>query len=211
MMMKKVISKTACSQSMVKNLKEQVYIIKRISKLLSEKDLCSRREADELIQLGLVKVDGRVAKIGEKCNYDSILTIDKKPLKHTIILNKPLGFVSSQPEKNYKPAITLITKNNYHGNNKNLNLDKFFFKKLAVAGRLDINSSGLLIFTQDGVIAKKIIGNDSSIEKEYLVRTYHNITNKKLNELKNVDRIYNKPIKKFKVSKLKVNLLKFIS
>ena len=97
-------------------------------KLLSEKGLCSRREADELIQLGLVKVNGRVAKIGEKCSYDSILTIDKKPLKHTIILNKPLGFVSSQPEKNYKPAITLITKNNYHGNNKNLNLDKFFLK-----------------------------------------------------------------------------------
>ena len=148
--------------------------------------------------------------LGEKCNTDSTLTIDKKPLKHSIILNKPLGFVSSQPENNYKPAITLITKNNYHGNNKNLNLDKFFFKKLAVAGRLDINSSGLLIFTQDGVLAKKVIGNNSSIEKEYLVTTNHNITNNKLSELKNVDRIDNKPIKKFIVSKLKINLLKFI-
>ena len=134
--------------------------------------------------------------LGEKCNTDSILTIDKKPLKHSIILNKPLGFVSSQPENNYKPAITLITKNNYHGNNKNLNLDKFFFKKLAVAGRLDINSSGLLIFTQDGVLAKKVIGNNSSIEKEYLVKTNHNITNNKLSDLKNVDRIDNKPNKK---------------
>jgi len=125
-------------------------------------------------------------------------------------MNKPLGFVSSQPEKNYKPAITLITKNNYYGNNKNINIDRFFFKKLAVAGRLDINSSGLLVFTQDGVIAKKIIGNNSSIEKEYLVTTNHNVTDKKLNELKNVDRIDNKPIKKFIVSKLKINLLKFI-
>ena len=67
-----------------------------------------------------------------------------------------------------------------------------------------------MVFTQDGVIAKKIIGNNSSIEKEYLVTTNHNITNKKLNDLKNVDRIDNKPIKKFIVSKLKINLLKFI-
>jgi len=125
-------------------------------------------------------------------------------------MNKPLGFVSSQPEKNYKPAITLITKNNYYGSNKNLNLDKSFFQKLAVAGRLDINSSGLLIFTQDGVVAKKIIGNNSSIEKEYLVKTNHNITNKKLDELKKIDQIDNKPIKKFIVSKLKINLLRFV-
>ena len=104
----------------------------------------------------------------------------------------------------------MITKNNYHGNNKNLNLDKFFFKKLAVAGRLDINSSGLLIFTQDGVLAKKIIGNNSNIEKEYLVSTKNKITNKKLNALKNIDQIDNKPIKKFIVGKLKINLLKFI-
>ena len=89
----------------------------------------------------------------------------------------------------------MITKNNYHGNNKNLNLDKFFFQKLAVAGRLDINSSGILIFTQDGVLAKKIIGNNSSIEKEYLVTTNHIVTDDKLNDLKNVDRIDNKPIK----------------
>ena len=125
-------------------------------------------------------------------------------------MNKPLGYVSSQPEKNYKPAITLITKNNFHGNNKKLNLDKFFFQKLAVAGRLDINSSGLLIFTQDGVLAKKIIGNNSDIEKEYLVTTNHNVTNIKFNALKNINRIDNKPIKKFTVSKLKINLLRFI-
>ena len=104
----------------------------------------------------------------------------------------------------------MITKNNYHGNNKNLNLDKFFFQKLAVAGRLDINSSGILIFTQDGVLAKKIIGNNSSIEKEYLVTTNHNVTEEKLNDLKNVDRIDNKLIKKFIVKRLKINLLKFI-
>ena len=67
-----------------------------------------------------------------------------------------------------------------------------------------------MIFTQDGVLAKKIIGNNSSIEKEYLVTTNHNITEEKLNDLKNVDRIDNKPIKKFIVSKLKINLLKFI-
>ena len=104
----------------------------------------------------------------------------------------------------------MITKNNYHGNNKNLNLDKFFFQKLAVAGRLDINSSGILIFTQDGVLAKKIIGNNSSIEKEYLVTTNHIVTDDKLNDLKNVDQIDSKLIKKFIVSKLKRNLLKFI-
>jgi 23S rRNA pseudouridine2604 synthase len=88
----------------------------------------------------------------------------------TIILNKPIGYVSAQPEANYIPAIRLITPENQELINTGTRLKDEHFDGLAVAGRLDIDSQGLLIFTQDGRLAKRIIGEDSEIEKEYLVR-----------------------------------------
>ncbi len=147
----------------------------RLSKLMSERGLCSRREADDLIAKGLVKVDGAVvSQLGTKVPPDARIEVTGRAQrildeKVTILINKPVGYVSSQPEKGYKAAVELIRPENQEPGDKK-KFDRAHLKKLAPCGRLDIDSQGLLILTQDGVLAKKIIGEDSEVEKEYLVR-----------------------------------------
>lgn len=153
----------------------------RLSKLMTERGICSRREADDYISQGLVFVNGeRVQTLGVKFTRDVKIELAAKAQQKqddlvTVILNKPIGYVSSQPEPGYQPAIQLLTEENFagYGNNKKTltpHLIPSHLKGLAVAGRLDIDSQGILIFTQDGRLAKKLIGENSEIEKEYLVR-----------------------------------------
>ena len=151
----------------------------RLSKLMSERGLCSRREADEYISRGLVRVNGEiVSELGTKVLPDVRISLESDALKQqkklvTIILNKPIGYVSGQPEPGYDPAIRLVNDRNQFGLQKKV-LQHGDLQGIAVVGRLDIDSQGLLIFTQDGRLAKKIIGENSEIEKEYIVRVqYH--------------------------------------
>jgi len=149
----------------------------RLSKLMSELGLCSRREADEYIERGWVLVDGeRVTALGTKVDPAQTVTLDEHAIaaqsgRVTMLLNKPIGYVSGTPEKGYKAAIILITKENqYKGDKSGIKFSKSHLKNLAPAGRLDIDSQGLIVFTQDGRTAKLLIGKSSDIEKEYLVR-----------------------------------------
>ena len=154
----------------------------RLSKLMSEKGLSSRREADALISRGLVYVNGVcVTELGTKVDRDVTVTLGAEAMQEqkslvTIILNKPIGYVSSQPEPGYEPAIRLIQPDNQFFDVVNTSkqiLRMGDLRNLAVTGRLDIDSQGLLIFTQDGRLAKKIIGENSDVEKEYLVRVQY--------------------------------------
>jgi 23S rRNA pseudouridine2604 synthase len=89
----------------------------------------------------------------------------------TILLNKPVGYVSGQAEKGYTPAVALVdARSRYAGDRSPLRFSREHLRGLAVAGRLDIDSQGLLVLTQDGRVAKQLIGDDSGVEKEYLVR-----------------------------------------
>jgi 23S rRNA pseudouridine2604 synthase len=89
----------------------------------------------------------------------------------TILLNKPVGYVSGQAEDGYEPAIVLIRpENRWPGDPSPMQFKPVQLQGLAPAGRLDIDSTGLLVLTQDGRVAKRLIGQDSSVEKEYLVR-----------------------------------------
>ncbi len=148
----------------------------RISKYLADKGLCSRREADQYIEKGWVTVNGVRVTLGQR-----ILPTDKVQLARqasvaqdsrvTIIINKPMGYVSGQAEDGYEPAACLVTAEN-QWDEAEFQQD-FSFKHLrglAPAGRLDIDSVGMLVLTQDGRVAKQLIGEDSSVEKEYLVR-----------------------------------------
>lgn len=161
----------------------------RLSKLMSERGLCSRREADELIAQGLVCVDGTVvSQLGTKVAPSVTIEIAgraRKMLadKATILLNKPKGFVSSQPEDGYRAAVELIRADTQDPGDKR-RFDKRHLRGLAPAGRLDIDSQGLLILTQDGVVAKKIIGESSNVEKEYLVRVAGTLTPENLKRLR---------------------------
>ena len=150
----------------------------RISKLLSEQGLCSRREADLYIEQGLVTVDGVVVmELGSKAFPTQKIELKKEAKlaqdsRITIILNTPVGFISHRDEdKEYEPAVALITPEHYFRTHLDANKNaKINTRGLAPAGRLDIDSTGLLVLTQDGRIAKQIIGENSQIEKEYLVR-----------------------------------------
>lgn len=143
----------------------------RISKLMAERGLCSRREADEYIERGWVYVDGeRVTQLGTRALPSQIIKLDKRAdasPKVTVLLHKPVGYVSGQAEDGYKPAVTLVVPANQHGDGA---FARDHLKGLAPAGRLDIDSTGLLVLTQDGRIARQLIGEDSAIDKEYLVR-----------------------------------------
>ena len=149
----------------------------RLSKLMSEQGLCSRREADSYIERGWVLVDGvAITELGTRILPTQTITLapaaqSRQQARVTILLNKPIGYVSGQAEAQYRPAITLIAaQTRYAQDRSRLRFDPRHLYGLAPAGRLDIDSTGLLVLTQDGRIAKQLIGENSQIEKEYLVR-----------------------------------------
>ena len=157
----------------------------RLSKLMSEQGLCSRREADSYIARGWVYVDGQcITELGTRILPEQKITLDKsaqakQQSRVTILLNKPIGFVSSQAEKGYKPAVSLIcAESRYAEDRARENFSPAHLMGLAPAGRLDIDSLGLLVLTQDGRIAKQLIAEDSAVEKEYLVRVQGKLSDK---------------------------------
>lgn len=147
----------------------------RLSKLMSERGIASRREADHFISMGWVLVDGqKVTELGTKIDPSQKIELSSAARKIppvTVLLNKPVGYVSGQPEKGYKAAVSLIdAASRFPGDRSPLKFLPSQLKGLAPAGRLDIDSTGLLVLTQDGRVAKLLIGEHSGIEKEYLVR-----------------------------------------
>jgi 23S rRNA pseudouridine2604 synthase len=152
----------------------------RLSKRMSELGLCSRREADEWIARGWVRVDGAViSELGSKVSPHQRISVERQASAQqarrvTVLINKPVGYVSGQAEDGYKPAVTLVGAESRWAEDKApLQFHPSQLRSLVPAGRLDIDSVGLLVLTQDGRIAKQLIGEDTSIEKEYLVRVQY--------------------------------------
>ena len=156
----------------IKNMTELV----RLSKRISELGIASRREADAWIEKGWVKVNGEIASLGMKVSAQDRIQISSKAKNEqkklvTILLNKPVGYVSGQAEDGYEPAKVLITaQNHWMRDDSGIQFHPSQLSHLVPAGRLDIDSVGLLVLTQDGRVAKRIIGETSEIEKEYIVR-----------------------------------------
>ena len=149
----------------------------RLSKRMSELGMASRREADEWIPKGWVRVDGQVvSELGSRVVPGQRITIDaqarhQQAQRVTVLLNKPMGYVSGQAEDGYEPAFVLVTpQNQWREDQSGTRFLREHLKSLVPAGRLDIDSVGLLVLTQDGRIAKQLIGEDTEVEKEYLVR-----------------------------------------
>jgi 23S rRNA pseudouridine2604 synthase len=154
----------------------------RLSKVMAERGICSRREADEWIANSWVMVDGEIIDtLGTRINPDAEIIISSyahevQSESVTIILHKPVGYVSGQAEDDYEPAIVLVHPDNEWLDDPNINpqhrkeFQRRFLTGLAPAGRLDIDSTGMLVLTQDGRVARHLIGEDSTVEKEYLVR-----------------------------------------
>jgi 23S rRNA pseudouridine2604 synthase len=155
----------------------------RLNKRMAELGLCSRREADDWIARGWVRVNGTVAPMGLQVAPDARIEVDRRAQGQqqeqvTILLNKPVGYVSGQAEDGHQPAVTLVqARSHWPGDASQRRFAPGQLRGLAPAGRLDIDSTGLLVLTQDGRIARQLIGEDSGMEKEYLVRvSYGEVT-----------------------------------
>ena len=168
----------------------------RISKLMARRGLCSRREAECYIAEGRVRVNGvLITEQGIKAPLNAKIDFDSEKLERvTIALNKPLGIVSNLPQDGYKEARELIIPENRY--DRGTPIDP---KSLHVVGRLDVNSKGLLLLSSDGRMAKAIIGPDSEVEKEYIVRFKNSVSDKAMDKLRFGLKLDGEPLKRAQV------------
>ncbi len=194
----------------------------RLSKRMAELGLCSRREADEWIVNGWVKVDGVIIDtLGSRIKPDAEIVIsgyayEQQSEQVTILLHKPIGYVSGQAEDGYQPAIVLVHPDNEWLDDPELNdhntkeFQRGFLHGLAPAGRLDIDSTGMLVLTQDGRVARHLIGEDSSVEKEYLVRVEGELSDGDMERLNHGLSLDGETLKPAKVSWQNEDQLRFV-
>jgi 23S rRNA pseudouridine2604 synthase len=184
----------------------------RINKWLGQTGVCSRREAEALIAAGMVTIDGEsVTDAGRKIEPGQTLTLNDRGEAAlasgvTILIHKPLGYVSGQPEPDKIPAVRLLTEANRVGEGAVPAEDA----SLPPIGRLDEDSRGLLLLSSDGVVAKAVIGPQSRLDKEYLVRIEGDVTEKKLALLRRGLMLDGRILKYAKVSRMEQNRLRFI-
>jgi 23S rRNA pseudouridine2604 synthase len=188
----------------------------RVSKLLAERGLCSRREADEFIVRGWVYVDGRrVTELGTRADPSARITLDAQARaaqqrQVTILLHKPVGYVSGQPEPGCQPAVVLVRPENQQRSPELPLFHASHLKGLAPAGRLDADSTGLLVLTQNGRVARQLIGESSKVEKEYLVRVTGELVDGGLALLNHGLSLDGKPLKPARVEWLNEDQLRFV-
>jgi 23S rRNA pseudouridine2604 synthase len=150
----------------------------RVNRWLAQCGVCSRREAEEMIAAGRVFIDGaRVDDVGRKIERGQTLSLTEDQARFSAVLNKPVGIVSAQPEAKQIPAARLLTKEALVGKSATMPTRN---TSLAPLGRLDQDSRGLLLLSDDGVLAKAVIGPQSLLDKEYLVRVAGEVTERKL-------------------------------
>lgn len=195
----------------------------RLSKRMSELGMSSRREADEWISRGWVWVNGSPAVLGQKVTGKDKIEVKKQALARqseavTILLNKPVGYVSGQAEKGYEPAKVLIRQENrWKQDTAPRRFNRGQLASLVPAGRLDIDSVGLLVLTQDGRVAKQLIGEESTVDKEYIVRVANadgsvppKLSDEKLSLLNFGMELDGKPLQRAQVEWLNESELRFV-
>ncbi|MBS0384397.1 MAG: rRNA pseudouridine synthase [Proteobacteria bacterium] len=181
----------------------------RVNKWLAQEGVCSRREAEALIASGKVRIDGaRIDDPGRKIEPRQTIEVesDGAGSTFTAVVNKPVGYVSAQPEKNQIPAARLLTKANLVDDS---GVDTRSMS-LAPLGRLDQESRGLLLLSDDGVLAKALVGEASGLDKEYLVRVSGQVTDKKLALLRSGLELDGRALKPAKVTTVEPQRLRFV-
>ena len=182
----------------------------RVNKWLGQSGVCSRREAEGFIERGLISIDGEtVTDTGRKILPGQTLTLadGDGPAALSVVLHKPMGIVSAQPEPGQTPAVRLLTRAALVGESPSIpDRDT----RLAPLGRLDMDSRGLLLLSDDGVLAKAIIGPESDLEKEYLVRVTGKIAPEKIARLCHGLTMDGRQLKPAKVSVVQGQELRFI-
>ena len=148
----------------------------RLQKLIAESGLCSRRKAEDYISRGKVKVNGHVASIGDGATYNDVITVDgeriyisKKRDKIYLMLNKPRGYVTTMSDELDRKCVTELLEG----------VDE----RVYPVGRLDRNSEGLLLFTNDGKFANDIMHPSRHISQTYRVTVRPSVTEEQLVQL----------------------------
>lgn len=151
----------------------------RLQKILSQAGLGSRREMERWIEQGLIQVNGVVAKIGDSAKADDKISVNGRlianPLKiqvktRILVYHKPVGEISSRSDP--KHSKTVFDK-----------LPHLKQGRWVQVGRLDINTSGLLIFTNDGELANRLMHPKFGLEREYAVRVHGQVSNEAINAM----------------------------
>ena len=185
----------------------------RVNRWLAQSGVCSRREAEALIIDGLVSIDGeRVEDAGRKIQPGQTLTLADRAEAQlgssiSVMLNKPVGVVSAQPEGQQVPAARLLTAERQWGDGAQIPARD---ASLAPLGRLDQDSHGLLILSEDGVLAKALIGPESDLEKEYLVRVKGALEESVIARLRHGLSLDGRQLRPAKVSRVEPQRLRFI-
>jgi 23S rRNA pseudouridine2604 synthase len=185
----------------------------RVNRWLAQNGVCSRREAEDLIARGLVSIDGeRVDDVGRKIAPGQTLTLADAAESElggglSAVLHKPVGVVSAQPEPGQTPAVRLLTRQALIGESPVVPDAR---TSLAPLGRLDMDSRGLLLLSDDGVLAKAIIGPDSDVEKEYRVRVTGQITDKKVALLRHGLQLDGRVLRRARVDQVGPQALGFV-
>ncbi len=187
----------------------------RVNRWLAQSGVCSRREAETLIAEGRVSIDGQVVEdAGRKIEPGQTLTVADTgegpasalspggPLLanvFSLLIHKPVGVVSAQPEGKQIPAARLLTGERLWGPPSPIPDQR---ASLPPLGRLDMDSRGLLILSQDGVLAKALIGPQSVLDKEYLVQVDGLITPRKIAMLRHGLSLDGRELKPAKVNEI---------
>lgn len=164
----------------------------RLNKYLVDAGVCSRREADRLITLRKVLVNGARAQLGQKVDGSEVIvvngkTVGKPPEKHVYLaFNKPIGIICTSDSKAKDNIITAV----------------HYPERIFHIGRLDVASSGLILLTNDGAIVNKILRAEGNHEKEYVVTIDRTITPSMLEQLQNGIEILGRKTLPAKVTKL---------
>jgi len=182
----------------------------RVNKWLAQAGVCSRREAEGLIGRGLVRIDGEpVEDVGRKILPGQTLEIadEGEAPKLTVVIHKPVGIVSAQPEGDQIPAVRLLRRAALHGAADVLPGPEH---RLAPLGRLDMDSRGLLILSEDGVLAKAVIGPDTELDKEYFVQVRGAVTPEAIRLLRHGLELDGRTLRPAKVAEVSPGRLRFV-
>ena len=185
----------------------------RVNRWLAQSGVCSRREAEDLIARGLVSIDGqRVDDVGRKIATGQTLTLADAAQAElqaalSVVVHKPAGVVSAHPEPGQIQASDLLTRAALVGEGPPTPAGEISLPPL---GRLDMDSRGLLLLSNDGVLAKAIIGPESDIEKEYVVRVGGELSDKKLAQLRFGLRLDGRQLRRARVEPLAPQVLRVV-
>lgn len=184
----------------------------RVNKWLAQSGVCSRREAEALIEAGAVFIDGeRVTDVGRKISAGQTLVLNDRAelglgAQVSVVIHKPVGIVSAQPDPGQIPAARLLTAENQIGGG----IAPSSRASLPPLGRLDQDSRGLLLLSEDGVLAKAIIGPESQVDKEYVVTVKGKIDRAKIQKLRHGLELDGRQLKPAKVTQEDMQVLRFV-